>query len=112
MLKEFQREAFIRFVVSGEFQRYPHQVEAEHSHPASRIGLLQHSASGQFLAPVNNGDIVQPEKPTLKNVIAGIVNLVNPPRKVDEQFMEALFQKLAVPVRDFSMLYTRHTAQA
>ena len=48
------------------------------------------------MAAVEHRYVVKAEKAALENIIAFAVHLVHPPREVDEQFMKALFEKLAV----------------
>ena len=44
VLEELRRHPLVDRVVLRELERDPHQVEAEHPHPAGRVGLLEHRA--------------------------------------------------------------------
>src|ERR1700704_6291895 len=83
VLEELQGEALIGVVLPGKFQGDVHQVEAEHAHPTRCIGLLQYCATRQFLAAVDHSYVIEAEEAALENVIAGIVNLIDPPGEVD-----------------------------
>ena len=41
VLEELRREALVRLVLFREFERDAHEVEAEHPHPAGRVGLFE-----------------------------------------------------------------------
>ena len=45
MLEELSRHPLVDRVVARKLERDPHQVEAEHPHPAGRVGLLEHRAT-------------------------------------------------------------------
>ena len=91
VLEELRREALVCLVFLREFERDAHEVEAEHSHPAGRVGLLQPSAEGQGLTSVNHRDVVESEEAALEDVVALAVNLVHPPGEVDEELVETFF---------------------
>src|SRR5262249_16722695 len=57
---------------------------------------FEDGAVGQRLAAVDDGDVVEAEKASLKDVVAFAVDLVDPPGEIDEQLVEALFEKLDV----------------
>ena len=96
VLEELGRERLVDAVLLGEFEGDPHQVEAEHPHPAGGVGLFQHGAVGGPHAAVDDRDVVQAEEPSLEDAVALAVDLVDPPGEVDQQLVEALLQPGAV----------------
>ena len=98
VLEELRRHSLVDRVVARELERDPHQVEAEHPHPAGRVGLLEHCAARARLAAVDHGDVVEAEEPTLEHVVAVAVDLVDPAREVDQELVEAALEPLAVGV--------------
>src|SRR5215470_10556551 len=96
MFDELEGEALIGVIFFGQFQSNVHQVKAEHAHPAGCIRLFQHRTARQLLAAVEGSDIVEAEKASLKDVVPGAINLIDPPGKVDQQLVKALFQELSV----------------
>src|SRR6266498_4710400 len=48
------------------------------------------------MASIEHRNVVEAEEAALENVVAFIVNLVDPPGKVNQQFMKASFKKLAI----------------
>ena len=89
-----------------ELERDAHHRQAEERHPARSVGLLEHRAVGQRLAAIDDGDVVEAEEPALEDVQTVAIHLVDPPREIDEQLVEAALEKCAVgasPLRCFSM---------
>ncbi len=54
------------------------------------------AAVGQLLAAVDDGDVVEAEEAAFEDVDALAVDLVHPPREVDQQLVKALLEELAV----------------
>ena len=98
VLEELRRHSLVDRVVARELERDPHQVEAEHPHPAGRVGLLEHRAARARLAAVDHRDVVEAEEPTLEHVVAVAVDLVDPAREVHQELVEAALEPLAVGV--------------
>ena len=96
VLEELGRQPLVDAVLLGQLQGDAHQVQAEHPHPAGRVGLLEHDAVGAAFAAVDDGDVVEPEEAALEDVVALAVDLVDPPGEVDQQLVEALLQEVAV----------------
>src|SRR5207237_6245305 len=74
-------------------ERHAHHVEAEEAHPSGGVGLFQNGTIRKLFAPVDDGDVVEPKKPAFENVVALAIDPIDPPGKVDEQLVKALFEK-------------------
>src|SRR2546425_1141401 len=61
------------------------------------------------MAAVEHCDVVQTKKPALKNVIAFVVDFVYPPGKIDEQFMKAPFEEVAIRFTAASSIHVVNT---
>ena len=96
VLKELRGEPLVDGIVAGELERHPHHDQGEHPHPAGRVGLLEHRAVGEPLAPVEHADVVEPEEASLEDVVALVVDLVDPAREHEQQLVEAAFEPGAV----------------
>src|SRR5215469_3117703 len=96
MFKELEGQALVGLGFYGKLESNTHQVETEHAHPAGGVRLLQYRPSRQLVAAIYHRDVIQPQKAAFKDVISRAVDLVHPPCEVDQQFMEALLEELAV----------------
>ena len=89
VLEELRRHRLVGAVVVRQLQGDAHHVEAEQAHPAGRVGLLEDRAVRQPLAAVDDGDVVEAEEAAFEDVVPLAVDLVDPPREVDQQLVEA-----------------------
>src|SRR5262249_50900643 len=105
MFKEFGGEPFVSTVFFCQLQRDAHQIQTEKSHPAGGIRLFENGSAGKFFAPINDSDVVEPEKASFKNIISLAVDLVHPPGKVNHQFVKTLFEKQPVALTRAFFLY-------
>ena len=96
MLEEFDRKPFVHRIALGQFERDAHHGEAEKSHPAGRVGLLQNRAARQFFAAIHDGDVVEPEEAALEDVQPLAVHFVDPPGEIDQQFVKAALEKIQI----------------
>ncbi|NBW88663.1 MAG: hypothetical protein EBR51_01905, partial [Gammaproteobacteria bacterium] len=96
VLEEFGGQTLVGSVLFRELERDAHHVETEQSHPARRIGLLEYRTTRQLLRAVEQGDVVQPQKPAFEHVVAAAVDLVHPPGEVDQKFVEATLEEGAI----------------
>src|SRR4051794_4288898 len=67
VLEKFESCALIHLVVMSQLEGDAHQVEAEHAHPTGCVRLLEHGAVGQWLAPVDHGNVVEAQKTAFEN---------------------------------------------
>ncbi len=93
MLEELAGDVFVGAVVAGQFERDRQHIQAVHTHPAGRIRLFDVAAGRQRRAPVENPDVIEAEKPALKDVLALGVFAIHPPGKIQQQFVKNAFQK-------------------
>ena len=96
MLEEFGRDIFVNRILARELERDAHHVQAKHSHPAGAVALLEMAAVGQRRAPIEDADVIEPEKAALENILALGIFAVHPPGESDQQFVEDGFEKSAI----------------
>src|SRR5262249_20246197 len=53
---------------------------------------------GQWHAPVEDADVIEPQKPTLKDVVVVQIFPIHPPRKVEHQFVEDTLEEHGIPL--------------
>ena len=70
MVEELYGDVFVGGVVIGEPQRHFEHVEAEFRHPGGAVGLFQDIPVRKHRRAVERTDIVEPEKPSLEQVVA------------------------------------------
>src|SRR6267142_2191195 len=87
VFEEFSSDILIGVIMAREFQRYREHVKAVHRHPTGTIGLIQKAATRKLGAPVKHTDVVQSEKPSLKNISSAKIFAINPPGEVDQKFV-------------------------
>ncbi len=98
MLEELGGDVLIHLVVARQLQRDPHQVEAVHRHPGGTVGLVDVAARRQRCAAVEDPDVVEAEKPALKDVAALGVLAVHPPGEVEHELVEDPLEEGNVPL--------------
>src|SRR5262245_48076691 len=96
MLEELCRQILVDDIFPGEFQRQGEQVQAVHCHPARSVDLLEASTRRQSVSPVEGPDVVEPQKTSLKKVVALRVLSVHPPGEVKHQLLKYPLQEHAV----------------
>ena len=96
VLEKLRGRRLVSLVLPRQLERDAHHVQAKHPHPARAVGLLKRRPVGQFLAAVQDGDVVEAEEAALENVVALAVHLVDPPREVHQQLVEAALEEIAV----------------
>src|SRR5713226_7512614 len=96
MFEKLRRDVFVDMVLEGELERYAHQVERVHRHPGGAVGLVDIAAGRQRRAAVEKADIVEAEKPALKDVVSFDVLAVHPPGEIEHQFVEDTFEESPV----------------
>src|SRR5262249_58245311 len=70
--------------------------------------LLRGEARGEFLTGVDHGNVVETEKPAFKDIVALTIDLVHPPGKIKQQFVEAAFEKQAVRLAGANTVHVIH----
>src|SRR5699024_9510990 len=96
VLQKFGSYAFIGIITGGQLQGYRQHIQTVHSHPAGSVRLVQLYITGQFFAAIEYADIIQSQKAALKYVSFIGIFSVNPPRKVDQQFMKNVLQEAVI----------------
>src|SRR5271165_2608598 len=84
-------DAFVGWILARQFERNREHIQAVHSHPARAVRLLQMAASRERCGTIEDSDVVQTEKTTLKNIHALGVFAVYPPGEVEQKFVEDAF---------------------
>src|SRR5689334_12945014 len=77
----------------GDFHGNLHHIEGIGADPARTIGLLQLHFSGEMKAAVEYTYIIQSKEASFKDVVSVYVFTVDPPGKIDQQFMKYFFEK-------------------
>src|SRR5438128_1389783 len=98
MLEELRSQALINLMLLRKLECYAHQVQAEHSHPPGGVALLEHNSCLELFTAVDHRDVVESQKAAFEDVVAFAVDFVHPPGKVDQQFVKALLQPIAIGV--------------
>ncbi len=93
VLDELVDELLIVGVMLGEFGRHREHVQTEKGHPRGAVGLFEVPAGGQRRAPVEDADVVQPQKAAVEEVAPGRVLAVDPPVEVEQQLVEGTLEK-------------------
>ena len=83
-------------IITREFQRNRQHCRAIKSHPCRAVCLLQITSCRQRLRAVKNTDIVQPQKPTGKQVPTIHILAIDPPCEIDQQLLKGTHQKAPV----------------
>src|SRR6266446_9817639 len=96
MLEKLRGDVFVDMILEGELQRDAHQVEGVHRHPGGAVGLVDITAGRQRGAAVEKADIVEAEKPALKDVVSLDVLAVHPPGEIEHQLVEDTFEESPV----------------
>ena len=96
VLEELGGERLVDLVLFGQFQRNPHEGQAEHSHPAGGIGLFELGAARHLLASIDDRDVVETEKPPFEDVVPLAIDLVHPPGEVHQQLVKAALEEVTV----------------
>src|SRR5215471_15870428 len=96
VLEEFAGDVFVSRIVFGKFERDGEHVEAIHAHPTGAVGLLEMTACGKGSRAVKNADVVEAEETALEDVGAVRIFSIDPPGKVQQQFVKNLFEEGAI----------------
>ena len=92
MFKKFSGCIFKRFIMHGNFQCHIHHIQA-HTFPSSLfhrpvpVAYLQAIAILRLNTPI----LSKPKKSSFENVITIDIFPVDPPGKIDKQFLKYLF---------------------
>ena len=96
MLEELAGYVLVRRIFLCQFQRNCQHVQAIHAHPARAVRLLEVASGGQGRRTVKDTDVIEPEKPALKDIRAVGIFAVHPPGEVQQQLMKHSFQESAI----------------
>src|SRR5665647_1071962 len=93
MLKKFSGCILKCVVNHSDFQCHIHHIKRIHSHPACPVSLFEVMATRHLNTTVKNSNVIEPEKPSLENIIATGILPVDPPGKIDNKLMKYSLQK-------------------
>src|SRR6185437_2123856 len=96
MLEEFAGEVFVGGVVVSQLHGHGHHVQAEQSHPAGSVGLVDVAAAGQRHGAVEDTNVVKAKKAAFKNVHAERVFAIHPPGEIEKELLKHALEKRAV----------------
>ena len=96
VLRKLQDHVLVVGIVGRNLHCEFHHVLAEEGHPRRAVRLLQMAAGGQRGAAVEDADVVQPQEPALKDVLAEAILAVHPPGEVQQEFVEGQLEKILV----------------
>src|SRR5438132_160532 len=85
-------------IAKREFEGDRHHIQAKHAHPTGAVALLNVATGGQRSAAIKDADVVKPKKATLEDVVAFRVLAIDPPGKVEQQFVKHALQEHAVSI--------------
>src|SRR5215470_6880403 len=86
--KGLDGDALVIGVFGCQLERHHRHVEREHRHPAGGVRLLQTEARRQWLRAVEDGDVVETEKPALEDIMPIPVLGIDPPGVVQQPLLE------------------------
>lgn len=96
MLEKFAGNILVTWVFPRQLKRNRQHIQTIHRHPTRGIRLVQTTAAAIFVT-VEDADIVQTQKPALKNIFTGSALAVHPGGKVKKQFLKNPLKEKADP---------------
>src|SRR4030095_6090908 len=93
VFKKFSPHVLERLIMNSNFKSYIHHIESISAHPACAVGLLQLHTTLGMKTSVKDSNVIQSQKSAFKNIIAIYVFSIDPPSKIDQQFLKYLFKK-------------------
>src|ERR1700690_1252942 len=96
MLEEFKGDILVCRVIHSQLQRNGQHVKTKHTHPASAIALFDVTTGWGRCAPVEDSYIIKPKEAALKHIQSFRIFAINPPCKIEHQFVEHTLEKSAV----------------
>src|SRR5260370_35547933 len=96
MLPEFTGEILVDLIFLGKLDGDDVDVESINRHPACAVSLLEVPTIGQGRVAVKHTDVIETEEASLENVHTLGIFTVDPPGKVQHQFLEDPLQKSAI----------------
>ena len=88
VLEELRRNVLVRRILARQLERDRQHRVAVERHPGRAVGLLELSAGGQRLRPVEDPDVIEAEEPAGEKIVAVEILPVHPPGEVDQQFLK------------------------
>ena len=94
--------------MSCEFQRYRKHRTAVESHPCSCVCLLQCPTLWKRRAAVKDSNVIEAEESSGKEVLAGGVCAIDPPREIDKELGKSSLQEVSIRFSGFGahLIYT------
>src|SRR6478609_1472207 len=82
VLEELARHVLVCPIIARQLECDREHIEAIHPHPTGRVRLFDMTSGGQWGAPIKNTDVVESQKPTLKDILPLGIFSVDPPREI------------------------------
>src|SRR6516164_6838688 len=105
VFEELGSDVFIHVVLERELKGDAHQVERVHRHPRRAVSLINVTPARQRFVPVEYPDVVEPQKPALKDISALDILTIDPPGEVKHQPVEDTFEKIPVTLAAMLAVY-------
>src|SRR4029453_19116400 len=88
MFEELACNILIAGIFVSQLDCNGQKVQAVSRHPTRAVGLFHMATGGEGAASIENSDVIQPQEPTLKNVLSYGVFAVYPPGEVKKEFLK------------------------
>src|SRR5262249_20445621 len=95
-LEKFRGAVLIHRIGHRKLERDSKHPQTIGGHPACSIRLIDSSAGGERCASIENTDIIETKKPSLKNIFAIGIFSIDPPGKIQQEFVKNSFEKRRV----------------
>ncbi len=96
LLEELGGHRLVRRVMACQLEGDLEHLERVEGHPRGAVGLFEVSAGGKRCAAIEHADVVQSEEPAAEDAVAVGILAVHPPRVVQRQLVEGLFEEAEV----------------
>jgi len=104
MLSKLQGHVFVKAVVGRQLDGNLQHVLGEHGDPRGAVRLFKTATGRQGCAAVEDADVVQPEKPAFKQILAKPVFAVHPPTEIQSQLRKRSPEEVKVAFSFKSLL--------
>ena len=95
VLEELGGHGLVHLVLRRQPQRHSQHHQAVERHPRGTVGLFNDVARGH-MRPVDRSDVVEAKEAALKDVVAFLIDPIDPPGEVDGQFVEDPLEEVEV----------------
>ena len=104
VLEELGDELFIERFMQRQFDGNAQHLLTVEDPPRRTVGLVQEAPGRQRRAAIEDTDVVEPEEPSLEDVVAAAILAVDPPGEVDQQLREGVLEELDVALAVIALL--------